>query len=48
MLEIILLAIVLPLVNAVEYFVGYFMPLVNAGEYFVGDCLAISECLRIF
>ena len=36
MLENILLAIVLLLVNAGEYFVGYFMPLVNAGEYFVG------------
>ena len=42
MLENILLAFVMPLVNAVEYFVGNFLLLLNAREYFVGYCLTIS------
>ena len=46
MLENIVLAIVLPLENAGDYFVV--LPLENAGDYFVGYCLAISECWRIF
>ena len=36
MLENILLAIVMQLVNAGEYFVVYYLALVDAGEYFVG------------
>ena len=48
MLDNILLAVVLPLVNAGEYFVGYFLPIVIAGNYFVGYCLAICESWRIF
>ena len=47
MQENILLAIVLPLVNAGQYFVSIILPLVNAGEYFIGYCLAISECWRV-
>ena len=43
MLVSILLAIVMPLVIAGEYFVSYCLPLVNAGEYFVGYCNASSE-----
>ena len=48
MLENILLVIVMTLVKAGEYFVGYCFVLVNAGEYFVGNFLDISECWRIF
>ena len=48
MLENILLAIVLPLLNAGVYFDTIVFPLVNAGEYFVGNCVAISKCCRIF
>ena len=43
MLENILLAIVLPLVNAGEYFVGYCLAISATGEYFDGYCLGISE-----
>ena len=48
MQENILLAIVLPLVNDGEYFVGYCLAISEAREYFVGYCLAITECWRIF
>ena len=48
MLENILLVIVLPKVNAGEYFLGYCLAVVNSGEYFVGYFLAIRECCRIF
>ena len=48
MLENILLAIVLQLVNAGEYFVGYCLAICESGEYFVGYCLAITEFWRIF
>ena len=48
MLENILLAFVLPLVNAGEYFVGYCLDFSASGEYFVCCCLAISEGWRIF
>ena len=48
MLENILLVNVLPLVNAVEYFVGYIFAISESGEYIIGYCLAISECWRIF
>ena len=42
------MAIVLPLVNAGEYFVGIVLLLVNDEEYFVYYCHAIRECKRIF
>ena len=48
MLENILLSIILPLVKAGEYFVGYSLAISETGEYFVVYCLAISECWRIF
>ena len=48
MLENILLAIIMLLVNAGNIFFAIFLLLVNVGEYFVGFCLAISECWRIF
>ena len=48
MLENILLAIVLPLVIAGIYFVGYCLAFENAGVYLVGYCFAISECWSIF
>ena len=48
MQEKILLAIVLPLVNAGEYFVGIVYPLLNAGKYFIGYCPAIYECWGIW
>ena len=48
MRENILLTIILPLVNAGEYFVGYYMLLVKAGEYCVSYFNAISESWRIF
>ena len=48
MLENILLAIVLPLMDAVEYLLAIVLPLVNAGEYFGCYGLTISECWRIF
>ena len=38
---------VLPLVNAGEYFAGYCHAITECW-YFVGDCLAISECWRLF
>ena len=48
MLENILLASALLLVNLLNILLAIVMPLVKAGEYFVGCCLAISECWRIF
>ena len=48
MLENILLVIVLPLVNAGEYFVGYILAISVSGEYIVGYCLSINDCCRIF
>ena len=42
MLENILLAIVLLLVNAGEYFVGYCLAISESEEYIVGYYLAIS------
>ena len=48
MLENILLAILITLVNAVEYFFGIVLPLVNAGEYLVGNFHDITESWRIF
>ena len=48
MLENILLAIVLLLLNAGNHFVGYFFPFVNAEEYSVGNSLAICKCWSIF
>ena len=48
MLENILLAIFLLILNAGEYFDGYCLAISEAGEYFDGFCLAIRECRRIF
>ena len=38
------MVIVLPILNAGEYFVGYCLDISKCGKYFVGYCLAISEC----
>ena len=48
MLENILLDVVKPLLNAGEYFVGYFHALVNEGEYFVGYCLPLVNAGEYF
>ena len=48
MLDKILLAIILPLVKAREYFVVYCLDISKSGEYFVGYCLAISKCCSLF
>ena len=48
MLENILFVIVLPLVNAGEYLVGWCLAISESGEHFVGYCLAISEGWRIY
>ena len=45
MLENILLAIVLPLLNSGVYFLAIVLPLMNAGE--IGYYQAISKCCRI-
>ena len=47
-MEDIFLAIVLLLVNAGKYFVGYCLAIINAVDYFVGYCLAVSESRGIF
>ena len=44
----ILLDIIMTLMNAGEYFVGYCLSISETEEYFVVYCLAISEVWRIF
>ena len=36
--------IIIPLMNAGEYFVGYCLAISETVEYFVVNCFAISEC----
>ena len=48
MLENILLAIFLLLVNQLNIWLAIVLSIVNAGEYFVRYCQAISERWRIF
>ena len=43
-----MLAVVLTLVNAREYYVGYCLAISESCEYFVGYCLAIRKGWRIF